>query len=408
MSVPSVTRRIVRRLRRSFERPAAEVPALVSMTLEPDDVGLARVWLARRDGWDAENVCRGYERAFAGWNGSRLAFSFLSGRASLSAAIHGLGLRPGDEVIVPAYTCVAVPNAFHFAGVDVVWADIELETFGLDVAAVEAKITSRTRAIHLQHLFGLVSRDTREILDLARMRGLRVIEDCAHATGAELDGRKVGTRGDVGFYSSEHSKVFNTIQGGVVVTDDPEIASRMGEYQRQAPSPPDDDVAAQLENVIYDYHRYKDPAHPDSDEIVRQLESRVIRSISEDEVAGRRPAHYGRRMPPAIAALGRNQLAKVDRFNAMRRQAARDWDVWCREQGLEPPRVLEGSLPVFLRYPVLVEPERKQDLSWAVRSLGVQPGVWFVTHTHPVPREVHGCPRADRAVAGCINLPTLV
>jgi perosamine synthetase len=183
-------------------------PSLGSMTLDQDDVDIASAWLHNRERWGEGEIVSRYEFEFGCWNGSKHAFAFMSGREALSACIHALGLQAGDEVILPGYTCIVVPNAFHYAGVKTVYSDIELETYGLDVAQLEAKITVKTRAILVRHLYGLVCRDYEAILDLARCHGLKVIEDCAHSTGAEYKRLKVGNRGDVAFYSSEQSKVF--------------------------------------------------------------------------------------------------------------------------------------------------------------------------------------------------------
>jgi len=113
-------------------------------------------------------------------------------------------------------------------------------------------------------------------------------------------------------------------------------------------------------------------------------------------------------MPGAIAALGLNQLRKVDRYNERRRQSIRRWDDWCADHGYAKPLVVPDSVPVFLRYPVLVEPEKKHKTAWAARNLGVQLGVWFVSHIHPVATRVEGCPNADIAVRQCVNFPTLL
>jgi dTDP-4-amino-4,6-dideoxygalactose transaminase len=111
-------------------------------------------------------------------------------------------------------------------------------------------------------------------------------------------------------------------------------------------------------------------------------------------------------MPAPIAALGLNQLAKADALNECRRRRAIQWDEWCREEGYAPAHVVPGSVPTFLRYPVLVEPERKRDRSWA-RDLNVDVGVWFTGKHHPVDHSLAECPRADEAVMRCINLPCL-
>src|SRR6185369_9477098 len=164
--------------------------SLGSMTLEEDDVELARTLLRNRCGWLMEEPVRLYEAEFARWNGSSHAFAFMGGRVALSACIHALGLRVGDEVILPGYTCVVVPNAFDYARIKTVYADIELETYGLDADRLAEKFTSNTRAILLHHLYGLVCRDFEKVLDLSRSHGLKVMEDCAHATGAEFRGKK--------------------------------------------------------------------------------------------------------------------------------------------------------------------------------------------------------------------------
>jgi perosamine synthetase len=83
------------------------------------------------------------------------------------------------------------------------------------------------------------------------------------------------------------------------------------------------------------------------------------------------------------------------------------WEAWCDAAGFAKARVVDGSTPIVLRYPVLVIPEMKRDLRWAYRSLGVVPGTWFVTHLHPAPGAIDGVPNATRAVAECINFPTL-
>ncbi len=103
-----------------------------------------------------------------------------------------------------------------------------------------------------------------------------------------------------------------------------------------------------------------------------------------------------------------NQLKKIDRYNSLRRKNALQWDSWCENNGYGKPLIINGSVPVFLRYPVMVSPEKKKNTSWVTVEVGVQAGVWFRSHIHPVNRSVKGCPNADRAVQQCINLPGLI
>ncbi len=382
-------------------------PPLVSSTLDEEEVEIARRLIREKGGWYDPDLVGEYEAAFAGWNGSRHAYAFMGGRVALSACINVLGLKPGDEVLLPGYTCVVVPNAFHFDGIRTVYCDIELDTYGLDASLLEEKITPRTKAVLIQHLYGLVNRDLEKILEIAKEHGLYVIEDCAQSTGATFKERKVGNYGDVAFYSSEHSKVFTTVQGGFAVTNDDGLAEKIEAFKQAAAYPEEERVNKLLYNVLIDYHTLKDPARWWKKDIVNIMyASKLLISTTQEEIAGKRPVHYGSKMPAALAEIGMSQLEKIDVYNQGRRDAAREWDRWCDEAGYDKPLVTEGSQPVYLRYPVMVEPEKKEDTSWAYRELGVSLGVWFKSNIHPSDFPVQGCPRADQAVRQCVNFPT--
>jgi perosamine synthetase len=380
-----------------------------SRTLDRDDVRLARKWLRDRSRWNETDVVSEFESEFACWNGSQYAFAFMGGRVALSACIYALGLRPGDEVIVPGYTCIAVPNAFHFAGLSCLYCDIELDTFGPDIADVERKITPKTRAILIHHLYGLVCRDYELILELAQRLNLFIIEDCAQSTGAIYRDRKIGNRGDVGFYSCEQSKVFNTGQGGIAVTNDEVLAARMREFHNGSPDPDENRIENQLYTLISNYYEFKHPRREWVGDVAKLLySSKRARSTTEEEEKGIRPFYYGQRMPPALADIALNQLKKIDRYNEERRKTAKQWDLWCERNGYRKAFITSDSTPVFLRYPVLVEPERKRNGAWAREELGVELGVWFVSHLHPTAFPMANCPNADLAVERCVNFPCLM
>ncbi|MBL8014465.1 MAG: aminotransferase class I/II-fold pyridoxal phosphate-dependent enzyme [Candidatus Omnitrophica bacterium] len=387
-------------------RPTAQ---LVCRTLDYDDVLIAQKQLKNHRQWIDSSIESEFAKKFSQWNQSKYAFPFLSGRASLSACIFALGLMPGDEVIVPGFTCIVVPNAFDFAQVKVVYCDIELETYGLDVEEIKKHITPKTKAILLHHLFGLVCRDYMAIIELARRNNLYVIEDCAHSTGAFYKGTRVGNYGDLAFYSSELSKIFNTIQGGVVTTNDSFLAKGLSRFYEHAPYPDFERIENQLHNVIVNYYRFK---HPLRNHLGIKYELRykdkIYDSTTEEEIMGIKPKDYGCKMPAAISLLAINQLSKIDYYNRKRRQAAKRWDAWCVGMGYQKPKVVEHSAPVFLRYPILVDEEKKRDLSWSTKNPKITPGRWFLTNLHPVKRVVPGCPNADKAVRQCINFPTLL
>ena len=412
-------RRAVKAFSRVIQRRAAEavrafrglpplLPALSALTLDEDDADIARRWLAEGTRWRDASVTEEYERDFASRLGFGRAYAFEGGRVALGACLRALGLKPGDEVIVPGYTCVVVFNAFLFAGVRAVPADIELETFGLDASGLDAKLTPRTRAVLLHHLFGLVCRDYEKTLGWARSRGLKVIEDCAHSAGAEHQGVKAGKRGDLAFFSSERSKVYNTFMGGIAATDDERLAHELEALRDASPLPDEDETRRRLRTLLLDFLELKggDRWKRDLSDLLHGHERAA--TITPEELRGLAPPGYGRRMPPPLAAIGLNQLRKMGAYNALRRTNALRWDRFCGSSGYRKPLVVPGSIPVFLSYPVLVEPQKRADASWASAVLGVEPGAWFTNDFHPSPwRAAQDCPNAVKAHERCVFFPTL-
>jgi dTDP-4-amino-4,6-dideoxygalactose transaminase len=219
---------------------------------------------------------------------------------------------------------------------------------------------------------------------------------------------KVGNRGHAAFYSSEHSKAFSTFQGGVATANDQAIGRRLQEFAAAAPWPSERQIERQLLSFVIDYYQFRHPRRLWLADWARlRYRGPQYPTTSGEEVRGQKPPGYGSRMAAPFAALASRQIEKLDSYNAERRKTALRWNAWCEIKGVTKPLVLAGSEPIFLRYPVLVEPEKKRATSWARRELGVELGVWFKTHLHPSDERVGGCPNADEAVARCVNLPTL-
>ena len=165
------------------------------------------------------------EASFAAHMGARHAVAVTSGTAALICGLQGIGVGPGDEVIVPAYTWVASPAAVLAVGAVPVIAEVD-ETLTLDPQDVEANITPYTRAIMPVHMRGAPCR-MGVLMDLARRRGLKVIEDAAQADGASYEGRRLGAIGDVGCFSLQFNKIITSGEGGMVATNDEEIWRRV-------------------------------------------------------------------------------------------------------------------------------------------------------------------------------------
>jgi dTDP-4-amino-4,6-dideoxygalactose transaminase len=167
-------------------------------------------------------LARRFGEAFAALHGARHGLCAANGTVTLEIALKACGLGPADEVIVPAYTfeATAVP-VLRLGGVPV-FVDVTPDTFCLDAGAAEAAITPRTRAIIPVHL-GMGMADMDAVMALARKHGLRVIEDCAHAHGAEWQGRGAGSIGDAGSFSMQTSKLMTAGEGGAILTNDDEV-----------------------------------------------------------------------------------------------------------------------------------------------------------------------------------------
>ncbi len=164
--------------------------------------------------------------AFAERHDSEHALCVANGTVSLEVALQSLGVEPGAEVIVPAYTFEATASAALFAGCVPVFADIDPETWCIDIESAAALVTGRTQAIVPVHLAMTIA-DLDAIGDLAQQHGLAVLEDCAHAHGARWRGRGVGSWGDAGSFSFQSSKLMTSGEGGIVTTSSDAILDRL-------------------------------------------------------------------------------------------------------------------------------------------------------------------------------------
>ena len=172
-----------------------------------------------------------FEKRFAAWQGSKFAISTTNGTSALHTALAGLGIGPGDEVIVPSYTFIASSFSILQAGAIPRFADVNREDHCISVASAEKLITKRTKAIMPVHLYGNVA-DMDPILDIAKKRGLFVIEDNAEALGGSYKGKKTGSIGHVGACSFCQNKTFTTGgEGGMVTTDDEDVAWRCRSFR---------------------------------------------------------------------------------------------------------------------------------------------------------------------------------
>jgi dTDP-4-amino-4,6-dideoxygalactose transaminase len=159
-----------------------------------------------------------FEKEFAEYSNVKYAVSVNSGTAALDVALRHFKLK-GREVIVPTNTFVSTPNAVLFADGKPVFADMNEATLGIDVEDVKKKVTSKTAGVIVVHIAGLLCPQINELKEFCDEKGFFLLEDCAHAHGATLDGQKAGTFGDAGCFSFYPTKVMTTCEGGMIITN---------------------------------------------------------------------------------------------------------------------------------------------------------------------------------------------
>ncbi len=389
--------------------PARRV-ALIGGTTTFDDCLVALRYLA-----DPRQLVRGaaiaeYEHAFAQQIGVRYAYSFCHGRVGLYGLLCGLGIGPGDEVLLQVPTHIVVANAIRYTGARPVYVDCRLDTYNIDLEQAEQWITPRTKALVLQHTFGIPV-DLDVALDLTRRHGLDLIEDCVHALGATYDGRQVGSFGRAAFFSSEETKTISTTMGGMVVTDDAELAARVQAFQQSCAHQSVWQAASYILKLVL-YHWMTEPhVHQYTRAIYEFFGKRspLPQPTTNEETSGKRPAKYEQRLSNAQAALALRQLRRLETNVAHRRATTTTYSMRLSEAGFDVPHPPAKAEPTFVRYPIWVE---NPDLTRRVAARHATLGTWFSSVLEEADSPAYGdyekgsCPRAEEAARHLINLPT--
>ncbi len=309
-----------------------------------------------------------FEAAFAGHCGARHALACSSGTAALHLALLALGVGPGDEILVPSLTFVAVANAVAYCGARPVFVDSEPLTWTLDAARLAEAVTPRTRGVIAVHLYGHPA-DMDAVTAVAQRHGIFVVEDAAEAHGAVYRGRTAGSLGDVATFSFYGNKVVTTGEGGMVVTSDSRIADRVARLRGQGMEPA---------------RRYWFPERG-----------------------------YNYRMPNLLAAVGLAQLERIEWHVERRRQVA----AWYAESlagqpGLRLQPELDGCLNSrWMNCVELLDPAASRDGVMArLATAGIETRPFFPP-MHTLPMYSDGVDRralrvAEQAATRGLNLPS--
>lgn len=326
--------------------------------ITPDDESAVLEVLRTRN-MSGTDITRQFEEEFAQWMGVKHALGFNNGTASLLAAMFGVGIGIGDEIICPATTYWASVLQVYSLGGTMVFADIDPLTLCLDPNDIERHISPRTKAIVVVHYLGHPA-DMDAIMEIANKHGLKVIEDVSHAQGGLYKGRKVGSIGHVSGYSLMSGKSFAIGEGGMLTTNDQEIFDRAVAFGH--------------------YERY-----------TTDIPTESLRPFAGLPLGG-----FKNRMHQMSSAMGRVQLRNYDRRCAEIRKAMNYfWDLLADVPGLIPHRVDESTgsnMAGWYGYHGIYDAAALGGLSVtrfceAVRAEGataVWPGGNKALHTHPV------------------------
>ncbi|HLE97193.1 MAG TPA: DegT/DnrJ/EryC1/StrS family aminotransferase [Candidatus Thermoplasmatota archaeon] len=304
-----------------------------------------------------------FERETARYLGVKHAIGLNSGTDALVLALRAVGVKPGDEVIVPSFTFFATAEAVSSIGGVPVMADVDAATFTIDTAHARKLVTPRTKAVIPVHLYGQTA-DMDPLLDLAREKGLKIVEDVAQAFGAKHKGRQAGTLGDAGAFSFFPTKNLGCYgDGGMVTTADDAVATS-----------------------------------------IRKLRTHGSLKKYHNEEIG-----YNSRLDEVQAAILRVKLPKVDAWNEARRRVAKAYDTGLAGlPGVTTPKVAPWGTHVFHQYTLRVDGARRDGLQARLADAGVSTMVYYPVPMHRLPVYAKGAPHlpvSEAAAAEVLSLP---
>ena len=343
---------------------------------DEDDVEAVSNTIRKGMFWkDGEDIKK-FEDSIKSYIGTKYALALNSGTSALHSLLLAYDVE-GKEVVVPSFTFVSTVNAVELANAKPVFAEIENETFGLDVEDVKKRITDKTKAIIVVHYAGFPARDTEKLREFADKHNLILIEDAAESMGASINKIKVGTFGHAAMLSFCENKIITTGEGGAILTNDQDIYERCKVLRSHGRSELSDDYFALIKNEDF---------------------TRV---------------GYNYRMPTKIASLGIAQIRKIDKLINMRRENARLFsERLTKIKGIKVINELDGHFSVRQIYTVFIEDENMRNkLESYLTEKGIMSKVYFTpVHLKTIYRNKYGfkegdLPKTERISKHVLSLP---
>ncbi|MCX6807948.1 MAG: aminotransferase class I/II-fold pyridoxal phosphate-dependent enzyme, partial [Patescibacteria group bacterium] len=347
------------------------------------------------------------EKAVAKYLKAKKAYSFWNGRSALYHGIKLLGIGHGDEIILQAYTCVSVPNAIIAAGAKPVYADIQEDTLNIDPRMIKRKISKKTKAILAQHTFGIPA-DLQAIRKICNENKLLLIEDCAHSIGAEYNGKKVGSFGDIAIFSFGRDKVLSSVSGGFLAINNSKFIARANWKLKPLP------ISKVIKHLLYPSIAFLARALYDILGIGKAIIflSRLFKVIPEILTNKERNCadkSFNFSLPNCLAEIGLQELKNIDAYNKHRKNIH---DIYMKELFfLKHQQVYNKTKAIYLRHTAWLD-ENNQALIKQCRKHDIFLGDWY---NQPIaPRKVNykkafykkaSCPIAEKQAAHTFNLP---
>lgn len=388
----------------------------IAISLSPnsqaDDVVLAGLSLFNVKNWIRGESLNKCEEWFRQKFRSTSVFSFNSGRSAFYFLLTSYGIKKGDEVIIQAFTCVAVPAAILWSGAKAVFSDID-ESLNIDPSLLEKLITSKTKAIVVQHTFGIPAQ-MEKIKKIAQKYKLILIEDCSHSLGASFNGSLLGSIGDASFFSFGRDKVISCVFGGMAVINkqNSKFASKSAQNYNQIPFPKHFFVFQQLLHPIafavilpfYNLNLGKLLLYS-----LLKL-NLLIKPVFQEELTGRKPDLFPQKLPNALAVLLANQLIKLDQYNRHRKDLAEFYfQHLANLTNYKLPVRIKGSM--WLRFNIMSKNADRMRIFF--RRSKILLGNWYHNIIDPegvsfkaLGYKPGSCPTAEKYAAWSVNLPT--
>ncbi len=407
------------------KRRKRKLSKLIAIGLSPNidgsDVKLAFKSLLNPKSWHDKNEVEALRSEFASFLDIAVpqVYPTISGRAALIHALNLIGVSKGDEVIMQVFNCVAVLDPILWVGAKPVFVDIKRNTLNTTLEQIKKKTTDKTKAIIIQHTFGLPNDELDAIIAFAHSKGIYVIEDCAHALGAEIDDEPVGTIADFGIFSFGRDKMISSVFGGALVLSKllpQKLFDEMDRIYSSLEEVDDSWIKRQLLHPVLTYLTLLPAPLKHLGKLIHLLGNRyglMSKATSlEEKACGAKPSWLDKAYPGALAKLARKQLSEFHVANARRTTIAGEYiSAGIKNAQVDPRNAHHTIKRVFLRFPVLVD--NPEQVHQKFKENDIILGDWYDQVIAPKEVDLKNtgyekgqCPVAEDVCPHIINLPT--